>query len=90
MVRDQADAASRPLRIHQERMALRKDSAKALPWERCDWLDGAVTDLLLVLLIVGFFGLAVLFVRLCVSIVGDDVALPVESEASTDDAVAAS
>lgn len=69
---------------------MREDPAKALPSERRVWLDEAVTDFLFVLIIVGFFGLAVLFVRLCVSIVGEDTVLPEEVDTSIDDEVVAS
>jgi hypothetical protein len=67
-------------RNRQDGSTDRQDSAKALPIGVFAWLDGSVTDLLLVLLIIGFFALAVLFVRFCESIVGRDDGTNVTAE----------
>ena len=49
-----------------------------------------MNDFLLVLIIVAFFGLAVLFVRLCGSIVGEDTVELDDTGTSIDDEVVAS
>ena len=56
----------------QDRRAARQECVRALPLRRWRWLTGGMSDLLYLVLTLGFFGLAVGLVRLCDHVIGPD------------------